>query len=165
MNELLSRISSYNLFNYLFPGVLFAVSGEQLTHWHFLHENTIITLFLCYFYGTVISRIGSLIIEPVLIKGLKRSSYNDYTKASKEDTEIKTLSETNNTYRTIVSLVISVSCLYILSILAERNPCLDTVFLFILPIALIVLFVLSYRKQSNYISKRVRAVLGEGESK
>ena len=49
MEEILEKISSYNLFNYLLPGILFAVISKEITTYSFLHENIIIGLFLYYF--------------------------------------------------------------------------------------------------------------------
>jgi len=39
MEDLLAKISSYNFFNFLFPGVIFAVIAERVTSYTFLHNN------------------------------------------------------------------------------------------------------------------------------
>lgn len=161
MQDFLQRISSYNLFNYLFPGVLFAVIGEKISQWSFVHENTIITLFLCYFYGIVISRIGSLIIEPPMEKLgiIKKEDYPVYINTSEEDAMIPVLLEVKNTYRTIISLILSLLCLYAVSEWYKFNPCIYVFIYTALPIALLILFFLSYKKQNYYILKRIEAVL------
>ena len=66
MNDLLGRISSYHLFNYLLPGCLFAIAAARVTHRQIVPENLALGFFLYYFYGLVISRVGSLAIEPFL---------------------------------------------------------------------------------------------------
>ena len=161
MQDFLKRISSYNLFNYLFPGVLFAVIAEKISQWSFIYENTIITLFLCYFYGIVISRIGSLVIEPIIEKlgNIKKKRYSEYIKASKEDNLIPILSEVRNTYRTIISLIVSVLCLYGISEWHKQNPCVYLLIYIAVPIGLFALFIFSYKKQSNYILERIDTIL------
>ena len=64
MKDLLEKLSSYNIFNYLFPGVLFAAMGSHLTSYSLLIDDTVIGVFVYYFYGLVVSRVGSLVLEP-----------------------------------------------------------------------------------------------------
>ncbi len=157
MKALLDKLSSYNVFNYLFPGVVFVVLASKLTSYNFIQQDILVGAFLYYFIGLVISRIGSIFIEPVLkfIKFLKFADYKRFVKASKADTRIDTLSEVNNMYRTICSLfliLIAIKGFEWLStkwfFLAERKIETLTVFLFLL-------FLFSYRKQTNYITKRI----------
>jgi len=60
--------------------VLFVVITEVITSYSFLQEDIIIGLFVYYFIGLIISRIGSLIIEPFLkwISFIKFISYKDF---------------------------------------------------------------------------------------
>lgn len=89
MKELLDKISSYNLFNYLFPGILFAILSKEITTYSFLQENLIIGVFVYYFIGLVVSRIGSLIIEPILRKlsFLKFADIKDFISALQKNRE------------------------------------------------------------------------------
>ena len=66
MKEILDKLSSYNLFNYLLPGVLFVVIASKVTRYGFIQDDIVIGVFLYYFIGMVISRFGSLVIEPLL---------------------------------------------------------------------------------------------------
>lgn len=159
MKDLLDKLSSYNIFNYLFPGVVFVVLASKLTSYNFIQQDILVGAFLYYFIGLVISRIGSIFIEPVLkfIKFLKFADYKRFVKASKADARIDTLSEVNNMYRTICSLfliLIAIKGFEWLStkwsFLSERKIETLTVFLFLL-------FLFSYRKQTNYITKRIDA--------
>ena len=159
MKDLLDKLSSYNIFNYLFQGVVFVVLASKLTSYNLIQQDILVGAFLYYFIGLVISRIGSIFIEPVLkfIKFLKFADYKRFVKASKADTRIDTLSEVNNMYRTICSLfliLIAIKGFEWLStkwlFLAERKIETLTVFLFLL-------FLFSYRKQTNYITKRIDA--------
>jgi hypothetical protein len=60
VNDLLNKLSTYNVFNYLVPGALFAVFAGQLTHYSFLQRDVVIGVFIYYFVGMVVSRVGSL---------------------------------------------------------------------------------------------------------
>ncbi len=107
----------------------------------------------------MVSRIGSIFIEPVLkfIKFLKFADYKRFVNASKADTRIDTLSEVNNMYRTICSL-------FLILIAIKGFEWLSTKWLFLaeskieaLTVFLLLLFLFSYRKQTNYITKRIDA--------
>src|SRR5882724_7967172 len=108
LNELLNKISSYNLFNYLLPGILFAVIASKLTRYSFLERDVIVAAFLYYFIGLVVSRFGSLVVEPLLKRSgfIKFADYKSFVAASKQDSKIELLSEANNTYRTLCALFI-----------------------------------------------------------
>lgn len=162
------KISSYNIFNNLLPGIVFCYLLNKTTRFSIVGENILENVFIYYFTGMVISRIGSLCIEELLKKikvkkkepFLKRATYIDYIKASSVDACIGTLSETNNTYRTAVSLF----CLLIVVNLFDSlmydfvkmhiNAELRIIIAFV---ALMLLFVMSYRKQTKLISERVEA--------
>jgi hypothetical protein len=159
MKDLLDKLSSYNIFNYLFPGVVFVVLASKLTSYNFIQQDILLGAFLYYFIGLVISRIGSIYIEPVLkfIKFLKFVDYKQFVKSSKADTTIDTLSEVNNMYRTICSL-------FLILIAVNGFEWLSTKWLFLferkfetLTAFLFLLFLFSYRKQTNYITKRIDA--------
>jgi len=110
MKDLLDKLSSYNIFNYLLPGILFAVFVDDMTSFHILQNDIVVGVFVYYFFGSVISRIGSLLIEPLLRKWgfVKFAPYEDFVRVSKADPNIEILSEANNMYRTICSLMLCV---------------------------------------------------------
>jgi hypothetical protein len=150
-------LSSYNLFNYLFPGVIFSILVEKFTSFSLLQEDLIIGAFLYYFIGLVISRIGSLIIEPLIkkIKFVKYADYSDYLNASKKDEKITVLSEQNNMFRTIIAMLILLLLVKLYDYYKEFNLFLDTWSSIILIILLLILFTFSYKKQVGYIKKRI----------
>lgn len=158
MKELLDRLGSYNIFNYLLPGVVFAAIASSLTGYSFIQSDLLVGAFVYYFLGLIISRIGSILVEPVLKKAgiVKFSSYRDYVSASKNDELIPTLSEANNMYRTFVSLFLCLLLLKGYEFMASKLLILKEWEMSILVICLFVLFLLSYRKQTAYISKRVQ---------
>jgi len=163
MNEVIDKISSYNIFNNLFPGILFAVLGESFTSYSFMTGNILVGLFLYYFYGLVISRIGSMGIEKLLRRTgfVTFAPYDEYLSASKIDHKIDQLSTENNMYRTMIS---TFSCLIALIIFESIEQKFDVPheLLFLIGAGLLlVLFAYSYRKQTNYIKDRVNNANGE----
>lgn len=157
MKELLDKISSYNIFNYLFPGVVFALAADYLTSTSLVQENILEGLFLYYFLGLVISRIGSLVIEPILkkIRFINFADYSSFVQASKKDEKIELLSEVNNTYRTLISTFFLLLLLVIYDNFIDitgdtRN--------YLLIIFLLIIFLFSYRKQTTFIVKRIKGV-------
>lgn len=161
MSELLSKLSSYHLFNYLLPGCLFAIVATALTHRTFVQQSVVLGLFVYYFYGLIISRIGSLFIEPLLkwVGFLKFASYGEFVAACKKDPKIDELSETNNMYRTLCTLLIVVLLLQGWVYFEQWWPGLRHSEIPILLLAAFGLLLFSYKKQTGYITKRIKANL------
>ena len=164
--QIVEKISSYNIVNNLYPGILFVYVLKIMFGTNLLSNNWFENLIVFYFVGMVLSRIGSIVIEPVMkkIKIIKYAPYQDYVKASSIDPLVGTLSETNNTYRTLLSTFI---CAFVYKFGASINEvCLKNKITFlqenkdwILLTVLILLFVFSYVKQTSYVRKRVESVL------
>ncbi|MBK8305258.1 MAG: hypothetical protein IPK98_18475 [Chloracidobacterium sp.] len=157
MKDLLDKLSSYNLFNYLLPGVLFAGLSKYVTDYDYIQENVVIGVFLYYFMGMVISRIGSIIIGPILQWSgfIKFAEYEDFVKGCKVDERIELFSEINNTYRTLISLFVVLlllrlhNCIQVSWEITPRTSAIIGV------TAAILLFVFSYKKQTKFVTKRV----------
>lgn len=66
MEKLLEKLSSYQLFNYLFPGIIFINLIDLLTSINVPQNRVEFMVFLYYIVGMVLSRIGSVVIEPFL---------------------------------------------------------------------------------------------------
>lgn len=159
MNDLLAKLSSYNLFNYLLPGVIFALLARDLIHYPVAPQSIITGAFLCYFLGLVISRFGSLIIEPILkhTKLVRFADYKDFVAASKKDDHLALLSEVNNTYRTLCALFCLLLLLKLYMGIEAKFSILQNWDTTILLVLLLAMFLFSYRKQTFYITKRVAA--------
>lgn len=157
MKELLDKLSSYNLFNYLLPGVLFASMAQHIINIPLLHSNMLVSAFLCYFYGLIISRIGSLVIEPSLkrLRIIKFASYDEYVTASQVDPSIPILSEQNNTYRTLIALILVLLIAAGIEGLKRYLGHTWNVYVYVTLLLLGILFIFSYRKQSEYVTKRI----------
>lgn len=157
MKDLLDKLSSYNIFNYLLPGILFTVILKTITKYDFTQENIIIGPFIYYFIGLVVSSIGSLVIEPILkkIKFVKFSDYSDFITASSKDSKLETLSEVNNMYRTICSVFFLTLVAKLYEWLCSKIEFINNSNSYLLIISLLGLFLFSYRKQTDFVRKRV----------
>lgn len=157
MDKIIEKITSYNLFNYLLPGILFVVILGYFTPYSLAQENIIIGAFVYYFVGLVVSRFGSLVVEPLLksARFLNLASYSDFVAAAKVDSKIDVLSETNNMYRTFVSMLVLLAAAKIYELFSYQYPFLAQYGVHILLTMLLVMFLFSYRKQTSYIRKRV----------
>jgi hypothetical protein len=164
MKELLDKISSYNLFNYLFPGILFAVIADGVTSAKLLQHDLVVGVFVYYFLGAVVSRVGSILIEPILrwIGFVRFMDYADFVSAAKSDPKLEILSETNNMYRTLSGLFLLIGILAAYDFAAASYPWLHKAASAICIVALFMLFLISYRKQSTYIAMRIRAQKPQG---
>jgi len=159
MKDLLDKISSYNIFNYFFPGVIFVVLSDKMTQYSFLQKDVLIGAFTYYFIGLVISRFGSLIIEPLLkiIGFLKFADYKIFIKASKNDEKIGLFSEINNMYRTICSVFLLLTLLKVYEFLELKYPVLKYFNTYLLIALLFIMFLFAYQKQTKYIKKRIES--------
>jgi hypothetical protein len=159
MKELLDKISSYNLFNYLLPGILFAVLAERITKYSFVQDNIVTGVFVYYLIGLAISRIGSLLIEPLLKKlcFIRFADYKDFVAASKKDEKLEVLSEANNTYRTLCSLSVLLLLLKVYERIEDRFSMLKDCGGIILVVLLLLIFLFAYRKQTLFVLKRIKA--------
>jgi hypothetical protein len=157
--DLLDKISSYNIFNYLLPGILFVFITKEITGYSLIQENNLIGVFIYYFIGLVVSRFGSLFVEPFLkkIRFLKFSEYKYFVLASKKDSKIELLSEVNNTYRTILSMLLILSFEYVYIYIKTTFNISHNLTSVIITLITTTIFLFSYRKQTNYITKRIDA--------
>ena len=159
MNAILKKISSYNLFNYLLPGVLFVVIVSRITSYDLLVDDIVLGAFVYYFLGLVTSRIGSLVVEPAFkwFKFVEFAPYESFIRAEKEDGKIAVLSEANNMYRTFISLfgMILLACVW--ESLTQSVAWIQSAEAYLITVVMIFLFALSYRKQTSYITNRISA--------
>lgn len=159
MKDILDKLTSYNLFNYLLPGVIFCILTTFTTDLNLVQPDIITGAFLYYFVGLIVSRFGSLIIEPFLkkVSFLKFAPYKEFVAAEKKDEKLNTLSETNNMYRTFTSLFCLMGLLKLYLWLEEAISGLKDWRESLAIVLLLSMFLFSYRKQTNYITKRVKA--------
>lgn len=173
--QIVGKISSYNLFNNLYPGIIFCYLLKLMFNTDILSNNWFENLIIFYFVGMVLSRIGSLVIKPILEKievkkvpFIKYAPFSDYESASAKEPLIKTLLEMSNTYRTLLASFVCALVYKICIMINEILIYFKFTFLqenieWLILIALIILFTFSYRKQTTLIRKRVESVLERTE--
>ncbi len=159
MEKFIDKLSSYNILNNVIPGVVFCYLCNRLWQVNVANYSLVDNLFIFYFIGMLISRIGSLVVEPICIKLkiIKYSSYTDYLNASKNDDTILALLESNNTYRTIVALCIALM-LVKLFLLLEKVLWFSYISNWVIIFCVFIIFILSYRKQTKYINNRIEII-------
>jgi hypothetical protein len=157
MSDFFKNLSSYNLFNNLLPGVVFCVLIDKIFLMSIIQTDITSGIFFYYFIGLVISRIGSIIVEPILKKigFLSFAIYTDFISASKEDLKIDILSETNNMYRTMLSMMLLISLIGVYNFLGTSYKWLNQSSSYVVIVSLIFLFAFSYKKQTQFIKSRV----------
>lgn len=161
MNELLAKISSYNIFNYLVPGALFVIAAKRLTILNLDDADVVTKLLIYYIVGLIVSRVGSLIIEPVMkrLKLVRYASYKDYVLAGSKDVKIEVLVEVSNTYRTLAAAFM---CLLIgLLITPEDWRTTSPWLAAVAALLLTTMFLFSFAKQASYVRQRVEAYVGQ----
>jgi len=167
------KISSYNIFNNLFPGVIFCSVLTKATRFDFASDSVIVQLFIWYFAGMIISRIGSVVVGDFLKKlrinnkpYIIFADYKEYIEASQARPFIVTLSEVNNTYRTVIALLLSMGLVYLydavaFELIAEKCSIGNKLTVMIVGIFLIILFIKSYKKQTDFVRKQVEKYMNE----
>ena len=160
MEKVLDKLSSYNIVNNLIPGALFFYFYELFIGRQLPLSNNVEKFFIYYCCGMIICRLGSLVVEPICIK-LKIVKYapkKDYVEATKKDKLIEVLLEVSNLYRTCagMALVLIISKLYTYLEQWLNVPTNATVWVII--VLLLILFTVSYKKQTKHIVSRVAAV-------
>ena len=165
----LSELDFYNSYksniieklNYILPAIIFDVGCRYYINIELIPtDNIFISIFIYYFLGLVISRVGSLIIKPLLwkLKVLNKKDSSecvDFYKAEKKDEKIKILFTDYNMYRNFIAtffLLLVSKFAYAVKNWLNIN---STIICTILFIFLLVLFVISYKKQLGYIHSRI----------
>ena len=165
MKAILEKLSAYHIFSYLLPGLLFVILGERLTSFSLIQRSWVVGIVLYYFIGLIISRVGLLIVKPVLerIGFVKDVPYADYVEASRSDSKIAILSAQNNLLQTQCAMVMMLIGLKIGEKVIGVLPWGADVYDFVVLAGLFALFLLSYRKQTQEVVQRVRSVGKKGQ--
>ena len=155
MKELMEKIETYNIINYLFPGIIFGVAFEYLNEFKIYSESIAIMFFEYYFTGLVLSRIGSVIIKPILekVKIVKYMNYNEFIEVEQKDVKIELLQREANQYRTFIATFLCLTSIAIYNCLVGNFDKISLIFLFA---GLTILFILSYKKQIQFIISRTK---------
>jgi hypothetical protein len=157
LKELSDKISSFNIFNYLLPGILFVVIAKELTGMDLILTRHLLGVFLYYFIGMVICLFGSLVIEPLLqrLNFVKFIDYKSFILAARNDDQLELLSHINNIYQSMVSLSVLLIVVKAYSYVKYALAIPNSISIIFALIGIIVLFLFSYRKQAMHIARRI----------
>ena len=161
MSELLTKISSYNLYNYLLVGFVYNMLLCHYTQLGYMDDNIFKVLIVCYVMGLFIAKLASLFLEPFLIglhwnnkKFLKWRNKNEYSEASFKDAKIPILLEEANVCRNFaMAIFVFFVCLIYDKYVSTYIPMIVAEYLFYAITFFICLF--SYKKKIRQISDRI----------
>lgn len=161
MANYVEKISAYEIFTILWPGVLVTwcilfVLGVNIN----LNSLTSLVIFVClaYFMGVLISRFGALIVEPIIKKFGWVEWSDDYYLAEKNDPKITTLLKNLNMYRNLLALDVLCTSVAIYGLRGGVFGLDCFVEIVSISIALFIIFGASYSRQSKQIVKRINFV-------
>ncbi|MFZ0774765.1 MAG: hypothetical protein WCA49_13280 [Candidatus Sulfotelmatobacter sp.] len=162
IGTLAEKLSEYNLFNYLVPGSVFMIALRYVAGAIPFENSVVLFLLTAYFVGMALSRIGSLVIEPVLLwtRLLVLCDFGEFVRAEKNDPKIRTLLQETNAYRTMAAVFAALLLTKGALALRPRFAYFDQIAGWTCPVVLLLLFAFSHRKMCAYIAKRVGAAKG-----
>jgi hypothetical protein len=154
IKDVIDKLSSYNLYNYLFPGFVFVMILNKTTS--LLPYNLtfdFINIVLIYFTGLVISRIGSLIIEGILAKRLNLGEIDTSILIIKLKTNVKfeVIFEVMNMYRTIAAMLFLLTLMTLIDLSLHHYTWLISLLNAIAEVLLATLFTFAYCKQRKKV--------------
>lgn len=157
MDKVIDKLSAYNIFTNLFPGVIYCFLAEKFFDIPLIQDDLVVAAFLYYFCGMVISRVSSVVLEPMLKKAkfVKFADYKRYVAALGKDEQIGVLLETSNAYRSVVALIVCVLATGGWAAAVTAFPTVGAHSHYLLLMFLLVLFLFAHRKQTQYIVARV----------
>lgn len=167
MESFLNKLSDYLVIQTIIPGALIAYISSVLLSVDFLPHNPLYDFFVVFILGLIASRIGSLIIEPLykkfnFISFRKHSLFID---AEKKDNKITKLLESNNLYCSIIGSLLFLMAEKVFLCLLGRYSWLQKNSFCFITLFLVVLYSVSYKKQSGYIVSRIDKAIEEKDKK
>lgn len=159
VEKILEKISQYEIWNNIIPGIALCLIFKYLINVDWLNGTVLEQFFVVYLVGIVNGRVGSIVIEPFFKKISDVRKYELFVKAEKLDEKITKISAINNKYRALASVAfISLISYLVLKFNWNADWCASLKPAIVL-FSLFILFALSYRKQTSYVSKRVDCAL------
>ena len=166
MEKIFDKIDSYNIITNIVPGAVLAGLLSLLHLCTVQVEGVVASVVLYYFLGVVADRIGSLLVEKILLAWhvVNYAPREEYLKAARKDTDIKKLLEANNMYRAFAGVFLIVVIVKAYQVCANFANLSTAVTEWISVIMLLLLFVCSFIKQTKSIVKRVTVANAEGKT-
>jgi len=159
MESLVNKLSSYNILNNLIPGAIFVFFGKLLNIMPLPIDGIVECVFVYYFFGMVISRVGSLVVESLFkrFKWITYASKAEYVSATKKDEKIETLLETSNMYRTCSGLFLSLGVVKAYTLIRNILAISKQTTVWVVMLSLLLIFSVAYIKQTKHILSRINA--------
>lgn len=157
----IETLSQYNFLTNILPGTVLCIVLKCIVGYDLLQTSDLyLTGVICYFTGMVNNRFGSVVIEPLCkwTRLVRFAPYRDFLKAEKIDEKITILSMENNVFRSYISVFALTLLAYGYRLLADCVVFFNDIKECILLASLLILFCLSYRKQTKYVRERVEAL-------
>ena len=153
----LGRISNYNLINNLIPGAILCVLLKYLVGYDLMNVGTLELLVIFYFIGMVNGRIGSLIVEWFLKKVhfVTIRNHKLFVAAEQKDMKIVNISETNNMYRSMISVAFTTLLVKLYHVGIDLQWDWGNKSEWVVLVSMLILFACAYRKQTNYLVSRI----------
>lgn len=158
ISKIVALIENFYLATYIIAGSAVGI-GLNMFGIPFFTDEILISVGRCYFTGMVASRLSSLLIEPLCeyLKIIKREPYEKYLKAEAKDTNGKliSMSKVSGLYCAMTSASMIVLVTGIVLLICNINMWRDYIWSLIISLSVFILFLLSYRKQTIYVVKRI----------
>lgn len=153
----IDKLSQYNFLTNILPGSVLCIILKYLVGYDLIPDDYYQAGIVFYFVGMVNSRLGSLVVEPLLkaILWVKYAPYSDFLQAEKEDSKITLLSQENNVFRSYITVMFISAIVYIYKNYSLDWRCLMRDEPLVLIISLLVIFLFAFRKQTSFVRKRV----------
>ena len=157
LKVIIEKLSQYNFLTNILPGSVLCIILQYVIGYDIIPEDYYQAGVIFYFVGMVNSRVGSLIVEPFLkyVNILRFAKYDKFIDAERKDSKVSTLSQENNTFRSYTSVMVVVLLAYLYENFLSVYEFVRTNQTVLMVMALLVLFICSYVKQTNYVRKRV----------
>lgn len=163
---LVDKISEYEVINNFIPGIIFVWAYNIIIGVSINGENLMENICVYYVIGLAVGRVGSIILEPLMLMKIKgkafaiRAEYTDYMEAEKVDSMVRILNSKNNLYRSLLAtsfclLLLDIAKMIMSQVLDGQMPSSSQTGILIVSLLLSLLFAFSYRKQTDYIKRRV----------
>lgn len=167
INQIIDKFSPYQLFCNLFPGFLVVRGFCYVTSTTLVTENICETLGVIYFYGVAVSRVASIIVEPVLKRLFKIqfAPYSEYLEALRQDISLADLMREANMFRILLTVVLILLFIFLLNLIpfVQKRWCSSCFFVISQVIVFIPVFACSYRKQCVFVVERIEKILRKEE--
>lgn len=170
ITSIINKLSKYEWLNRLFPGVFLVLMAKVLQCPMFSPSNWLETLGVYMLWGELSSRVGALVVEPLLkyayvVRFAKYGDYQDYQKHHKETADM--LMANANFARTLCALGLLVELLRITVLLPGCGHICNVTFGWrdVAVLAWTILFIFAYCRQVNFLVDRIDKFKKDGAPK